>query len=293
MYRRTLPFIVFLFLFLLTQTSCEKFSGDQEIPAYISIDSIYITSNYSTQGTKSHNITDAWIYIDDQLIGAFQMPARVPVLYNGTHTVTVLPGIKENGIATTRVVYPFYQPITAKIKLTPDSTTKLKVMKTTYQAASKFVWMENFENSVAITLDTTAGSSAYIEQTPSGSPLTFKDEGVHSGMVVLDTARIFFECKTHNEYPIPSSAVYLEMNFNINTTLTVGVFIYGNTTLYQVPVVNLNPTNNTWKKIYIDLTTSLNSYYGSSFQVYLGAFLDEGAEKNLLLFDNFKVLTYK
>jgi len=291
-YRKTLQFILLLFIILLTQTSCEKFSGDQEVPAYLSIDSIYISTNFSLQGTNSQNITDAWIYVDDNLIGAFQMPARVPVLYNGIHTVTVFPGIKENGIATTRVTYPFYKPIITKIRLTPDSTTQLKVLKTVYQSTSSFVWMENFE-SEPFTIDTTSSSSAYIERTPSGSPLAFKDEGSYSGMVVLDTARSFFECKTNKEYPIPSSTVYLEINFNINTTMTVGVFVYSTTTSYQVPILNLNPTHNTWKKTYINLTTSLNSYYGTYYRVYLGAFLDDGAEQNLLLFDNLKVLTYK
>jgi hypothetical protein len=291
-YRKPLPLLSLLLLISLSQTSCEKFSGDQEIPAYISIDSIYITTSYTSQGTSSQNITDAWIYVDDYLIGAFQMPARVPVLFNGTHNVTVLPGIKKNGIASTRVSYQFYQPVTIKTRLTPDSTTKLKVMKTVYQNSTSFVWLENFEG-VAISLDTTKRSLAFIQRTPTDSPLTFKDEGLHSAMVVLDSADSFFEAQSHDEYFLPYAPVYLEMNFNINTVLTVGVIVYGTTTLYQVPIINLNPTNNTWKKIYVDLSTSLNSYPGLTYRVYMGAFKEETAEQNLLLFDNLKVLTLK
>jgi len=291
-YRKPLPFLTFLLVISITQTSCEKFSGDQEIPAYINIDSIYLTTNFSSQGTNSQNITDAWIYVDDLLIGAFQMPARVPVLYNGIHTVTIFPGIKKNGIASTRVSYQYYQPITTKIRLTPDSTTKLKTLKTVYQNSTSFVWLENFEG-VACTLDTTKRSSAYIQKTPADSPLTFKDEGIHSGMVVLDSAHSFFEAQSHDEYLIPLAPVYLEMNFNINTILTIGVIVYGSSNLYQVPIINLNPTNNSWKKIYIDLTTSLNAYSGMSYRVYMGTFKEEGAEQNLLLLDNFKILTLK
>jgi len=291
-YRKTLPFLSLLIIISLTHTSCEKFSGDQEIPAYLSIDSIYLTTNFSSQGTNSQNITDSWIYVDDVLIGAFQMPARVPVLYNGIHTVTIFPGIKKNGIASTRVSYQYYQPIVTKIRLTPDSTTKLKVLKTVYQNSASFVWLENFEG-IAFSLDTTKRSSAYIQKTPADSPLTFKDEGSHSGMVVLDSTHDFFEAQTHDEYPIPAAPVYLEMNFNINTILTLGVVVYGTTNLYQVPIINLNPTNNTWKKIYVDLTTSLNSYSGFSYRIYLGTFKAEGVAQNLLLFDNFKILTLK
>jgi len=291
-YRKALPFLSFLLILSLTQTSCEKFSGDQEIPAYLSIDSIYITTNFTSQGTNSQNITDAWIYVDDVLIGAFQMPLWVPVLSSGIHTVSVFPGIKKNGIAATRVPYQYYQPVITRTKLTPDSTTKLKVLKTVYQTAASFVWLESFEG-VAFTLDTTKRSSAFIQRTPAGSPLTFKDEGLHSGMVVLDSAHDFFEAQTHDEYPIPSAPVYLEMNFNINTILTLGIIVYGITSLYQVPIINLNPTNNSWKKIYVDLTTSLNSYSGYTYRVYLGTFKEAGVEQNLLLFDNFKILTLK
>ncbi|MEI6455566.1 MAG: hypothetical protein WCO93_04700 [bacterium] len=281
------------FLLVISLTSCEKFSGDQEIPSYISIDSIYLTTNYTNQGTSSHNITDAWIYVDDIMIGDFELPARVPVLFSGTHTVTVIAGIKKNGIASTRVDYRFYQPIVKTLRLTPDSTTNLKVQKTVYMSSAKFVWLENFEG-VAFTLDTTKRSSAAIERTPTGSPLAFKDEGLHSGMVVLDSAHSFFECQSHDEYPIPPAPVYLEMNFNINTTLTVGVVVYGLSSLYQVPIINLNPTNNLWKKIYIDLTTTINAYSGYTYRVYLGAFHDSTSNnQNLILFDNFKILTNK
>ncbi len=290
-YRKPLPLLIYLSF--ITLTSCEKFSGDQEVPAYLSIDSIYLNTNYTNQGTKSHNITDAWIYVDDVLVGDFQMPARVPVLCNGVHTVTVLPGIKRDGIASTRVDYLFYAPIINKVRLTPDSTTNLKTQKTVYASSAKFVWLENFEG-VAFTLDTTKRSSAAIQRTEAGSPLTFKDEGLHSGMIVLDSAHSFFECQSHDEYPIPAAPVYLEMNFNINTTLTVGVLVYGYSNLYQVPVINLNPTNNTWKKIYIDLSTSINSYGGYTYRVFLGAFRDSiSSTQNLILIDNFKILTNK
>jgi hypothetical protein len=290
-YRKPLLSLISLLFFSLT--ACEKFSGSQEVPAYISIDSIYLTTNYTNQGTSSHNITDAWIYVDDILIGDFQMPARVPALFTGIHTVTILPGIKKNGIASTRVDYLFYAPIVNKVKMAPDSTTNLKTQKTVYASSAKFVWLENFEG-VAFSLDTTKRSAAAIQRTPTGSPYTFKDEGLHSGMVVLDSAHSFFECQSHDEYAIPMAPVYLEMNFNVNTTLTVGVIVYGISSLYQVPIINLNPTNNTWKKIYIDLTTSINAYSGYTYRVYLGAFHDSTSySQNLILIDNFKILTNK
>ena len=278
---------IFLVILLLAGISCEKFSGDQTVPAYISIDSIYLTTNPS-QGTASHRITDGWVYVDDEFIGTFELPAHFPVLKTGKHTVKIWPGIKKNGIAATRVSYLFYLPVQKNITLTPDSTSRMGIIGTTYQTTTIFSWQEDFED-VAISLDTTSRSSAWITLTMAADS-TF--EGVHSGRVVLDSVHDFFECQTRNEYAIPSAPVYLELNFNTTNTIIVGVVVYGTTSLYQSPIITLNQTNGAWKKIYIDLTTTLNAYSGmQTYRVYLGTFKDPGIDKGIILFDNFKVLT--
>ena len=290
-YRRYLPLasILFLPLLLLMQTSCEKFSGDQTIPAYLSVDSIYLQTDITTEGSASHNITDAGVYVDDNLVGTFQMPVRFPVLYTGSHKLTIIPGIKRNGIATTRVTYPFYDEITRTISFTPDSTISVGVLKTTYFSNTKFTWKEDFEG-VAISMDTSRQSKAELEVTNTDS-LTF--EGVHSGMINLDSASNFFEVVTHNYYSIPKAPVYLEMNFNSNSSFQAGVYVFtSDYIIYQAPILNLNPTGYTWKKIYIDLTTTLNSYQNSTtFKIYLGGYKDSGLENARILFDNLKIVT--
>jgi hypothetical protein len=286
---RLLPLSV-LSIFLLALSSCEKFSGDQTIPAYISIDSIYLQTDFETEGTTSQNITDAWVYVDENLVGTFQMPCHFPVLYKGVHDVTILSGIKRNGIASTRTTYPFYASIVKTVNLVPDSTVNIGVVKTTYMSTTKFLWMESFED-ISISLDTTKNSKAALHLTEEDSPLTF--EGKHSGMIKLDTSKNFFELSTHNYYKIPSAPVYLEMNFNTNNTFQVGVIVYTTDYLiYQTPVLNLAPTSNKWKKIYIDLTTTLNSYLNSTnFRVYLGGYKDSSVADAVILFDNFKLVS--
>lgn len=288
-YRRLIHYFFFLSILCISASSCEKFAGDQQIPAYLSIDSIYLTTDYYTEGTSSQRITDAWVYMDDVFLGTFELPATLPVLMTGQHQLKVWPGIKKNGIATTRVSYAYYTPVVKDITITPDSTTKAGVLRTTYQPTASFVWKEDFE-SVSLSLDTTSRSSAYVQRTPSGSSLTF--EGNHSGMVVMDAAHDYFECQTHSEYPIPMAPVYLEMNFNTSNAFTVGVFTYGSTIIYQSPIITLNPTNGAWKKIYIDLTTTLNAYPGvSSYRVYFSCFKDAAMQQSAILLDNFKVVT--
>jgi len=280
-------FISFFLLFL--ATSCEKFSGDQTVPAYLSIDSIYLTTNYDLQGSSSQKITDAWVDVDNEFIGAFELPARFPVLKQGKHKVTIYPGIKKNGIATTRCGYNFYSPVSRDMMLTPDSTTRIGVVKTTYQSSTVFTMMEDFDQA-GLLLDTVNGSGAYFQRTETGSAQTF--EGNHSGLVVLDSLHSNFEVQSHNKFPIPSASVFLEMNFNITNTLRVGVITYGTSSLYETPIMTLNPTNGVWKKIYIDLTTSLNAYTGmTAYRLHFLAFKDNGMEQSSILLDNIKVVT--
>ncbi len=288
-HRRLLRILLFLPLLLVIH-SCEKFTGDQTIPSYISINSISITTDYSAQGTSSSAITDAWVYVDDDFLGAYELPARVPVLKTGSHQVTILPGIKKNGIASTRTNYTYYNPIKKTVNLIQDSVIAVGSPVSTYISTMSFPFREDFEG-LSIGFDTTQRSTVNIQLTAPGSPETFEKE--HSGKVVLDdTAHSFFECQTHDEYPIPATApLYLEMNFNTSNSITIGIITYSYSSLYQIPVVTLNPTNGAWKKIYIDLSTSLWTYQGvTTFRVYMGTFIDPGKTQATILFDNFKVL---
>jgi hypothetical protein len=291
-YRRSLQFLSLLFLFFLVWilTSCEKFSGDQTIPAYLKIDSIGFTTDYSTQGSSSHSITDAWVYVDDNLVGAFSLPATFPVLHQGTHTVKILPGIKRNGIAATRISYQFYKPVEKKINFVPDSTVTAGPVSSSYTAVTNFLWQEDFENDL-VTLDTTNRSSLALGKSVPGTAETFERQ--YSGKVVMDSLDQFFECETHEDYLIPNAAVFLEMDFNISNEVTVGVAVVSGLIITYSDVLYLIETGGKWKKIYIDLTTSLNSVTGgTSFKVYIKcAKKDADGIQKTLLFDNLKLVS--
>jgi hypothetical protein len=291
--RRPLHLLLFSFLIFLLQvfTSCEKFSGDQTIPAYLKIDSIAFSTDYDLEGSASHSIPDAWVYVDGELIGAFPLPADFPVLKQGLHKDKILPGIKKDGIAATRINYPFYSPIEKTVNLVTDVHTSIGAAATGYDPQANFIWQEDFE-AETITLDTTPRSSVGIHKTQSGTPLTFERQ--HSGIIEMDTTGDFFECVTHQSYMIPNSQVFLELDFNTNNNLTVGLMVYSGSIIYQVPVMVLVSTNGKWKKIYIDLTNGLITYTGvTRFQVYFGNYKDESVSHSQILLDNIKLLSTK
>ena len=89
-------------LLLLTSIiSCKK-EDINDIPSYMTIEEITLDEN------STHNITDAWVYIDDNLHGVYELPANFPILTQGKHKLRIKAGIKDNGIAGTRIPYPFY-----------------------------------------------------------------------------------------------------------------------------------------------------------------------------------------
>jgi len=86
--------------------------------------------------------------------------------------------------------------------------------------------------------------------------------------------------------------VYMELHFNTNIAVAVGVFLYGYSSIVQTPVVYLNPTEGKWKKIYIDLTNALNSQTGMvNFRIFFNAIQPAGVINAEIRLDNIKVLT--
>ncbi len=290
-YRKTVYLLItcFVVLVLIGQSSCEKFS-DQSIPSYLSIDTINFSTTYAEQGSASHNITDAWVYVDGEIAGTFELPARFPLLKTGTHKITIIGGIKKDGIGSTRGEYPYYNIIERTVTLAQDDTTKLTGLSTTYKAKTVFLWLEDFDDP-SLTLDTTKRSSIRIKNTDPNSVNTF--EGAHSGMAELPSDTDYFEAVTHKSYGIStSSPTYLELNYKTNNTLTIGVYLYSSTTLYDVPIMTVFPTNDKWKKIYVDLSNSITAYSGmSTFRLYFAASKDAGVDKGVILLDNCKLLS--
>jgi len=282
--------ILSIVIFTGTFISCNLINPEEQIPSYIRIDSISLSiQDYSEYGSSSNKITDAWVYIDDQLIGAFELPAKFPVLWEGTHTVTVKAGIKVNGIAATRAIYPFYQPYVISMNLIKDSIITLNPTVTYFPSTVK--WNEDFE--VGISLVKTSFSDTTIGTTLAGDPEAF-DEGI-SGVVHLDAARDFFQCTTINYYELPraDNPVFLEMNYKTNEKIMVGLYANSTTQSERLEILNIN-SSNTWNKIYINLNNAINrtTINPDNFYVFFEVQKSSDVSSSKILFDNIKLVHF-
>jgi hypothetical protein len=275
--------------------SCDKFDGDQTIPAYIQIDKFILDKNaILAEGSLSNKITDVWVYVDDELIGAFELPAKFPVLKKGKHTITLAPGIKMNGIASTRVEYPFYKKIYLyDFNLSEDSTSHIDttLTKTSYREDTDFKWKEDFEDG-GVSMQKRSGSDTNIIKTSITGNIF---EGLYSGLIYLDQNQSFFEVETIHNYILPKngSPVFLEMNYKSNNTVRVGLLAYFPTKIVQISTLVLYPSAE-WKKIYINFTPDLSDLYAATdFKIFFGEYKSSENQTVSVLFDNIKLVHRK
>jgi hypothetical protein len=278
----------FIVLAALLFFSCEKESSRQEIPSYIRIDSVQLEDNINiNEGTLSHNITDAWVYVNNQLIGTFELPATFPVLAKGEADIMIKAGIKLNGVASTRIPYPFFTEYRANsVTLTPETVTTMQPV-VQYNETSSIPWHESFDNDNLrmkqqgdTTLARITGQEAF--------------DASGSGRIVLQDSAMFFEATSDTGYVLPRNGnpVFLEMNFKTNHTLTTGLYADNPATSQQKAIVVLNKTA-TWKKIYINLTTTvLNTQQATSYRVFLGTVRSPETEKAVIDIDNLKIIHF-
>jgi hypothetical protein len=286
----TLRQLTALFFTLIVLSACND--GDDGIPAYISIDAIELTVKPG-QGTASHKITDAWVRIDGELIGAFELPATFPVLKSGSKEVIISAGIKVNGISATRSEYPFFIPFIATAELIPGEITSIENVVVSYDDKTTFLLMENF-NGNTISIDTTSSSEVRIQRIDDPELIFHYQSELnqYSAVASLSGDALRFECASTNNYNLPKGGkpVFLEMNYRNDHNLTVGLFVNLQGQVIQHPILVLNPSPE-WNKIYVNLTPTISNFALSiEFRIFMGLVKDLATENATIYIDHLKLL---
>jgi len=296
---------------MLNLASCKKFEGSQTVPSYIHIDSISVdpSTDYYTFGATTDKITDAWVHVDDQLIGVYELPATFPVLKKGAHKVTIYGGIKVDGRSGARDRYPFYKPVIYEsVNLVEDSIVNLNPVVNYYPIGegTNVAWMEDFENTN--TLLPVSGSDTSLFRI-SGDEAWHSANSFWSGKVELPPDSLDFTIATADEFTFyqDMNGVYcmLEMDYNCNDTFFVGVQYYSAYNLTTWPLIKVTPTDKThekpqrWNKLYINIGPTMNENDDASyFKIYFTSNLTTAYdpeyhplnEPRYYYFDNLKLL---
>ena len=292
---------VLIILLIVVFSSCKKDQFKAEIPSYIHIESIDLETD-SFEGSDSQNLTDAWVTMDGNFLGAFELPCTIPILSDGAHEFRVSSGIKANGISATRIIYPFfeicdlfikdgdtYQASTSNIlNLHKDSTVVLKA-KTSYKENIAFLFVEDFEDAGAV-IESTENSDTSLIKTNIDS-LAF--EG-YSGEIHLDNTNDFFEIMSAEFVPLNGlyNTTMLEMDYRCDHSFKLGVAVKSaETGLIDLnESIQINPSED-WNKIYVHTTYQVNlGNSNDEFGIFIGTVKSTTSETALFYFDNIKWL---
>ncbi len=279
-------------------TGCQLFDKEEQAPSYLYVESVGINSNYVDFGSSSHNISDIWVYINDQLVGCYELPARIPILAEGSNKLSFIAGVRVNGMSATRATYPFYAIKSYDLFLRSDSAIHIKPVFDFIQS-SEIAFNEDFE-SAGIIFEKSIGSDTTIEvaNAPENLYVNTQDPteiSNYSGVINLNTIKDNFEIENIVGYNLPKNGTYvfLEMNYKCTTPVMVGTKAYYSSTVNINPLIGLNPTS-TWKKVYINLTSAVSSEINAlNFKIYFSGSLRSGATEDKILFDNIKVIHSK
>ena len=279
--------IVLFLPVLFMATSCKQENLKPGIPAFVHIEPFDFETYYPSQGTDRQQIKDVWVFAGGTTIGVFELPANIPILKEGIGELRLEGGIEINGIATTRINNPFFEPFVIQdFNFIPDSVVTVSP-ETYYRDATEFVWMEDFELP-SISLDTSnlGGNTAIIRV--QGDDVY---EGNYSGKIKLDSAHMVFEAANFESYELPSGGrpVLLEMNYKNDYFFSVGIIEESTSQVIKSEVIVLYAQDE-WNKIYINLTDQVRASSASSFKILIRTYItDEDSEANIFL-DNFKLM---
>ncbi|MBI2968409.1 MAG: hypothetical protein HYY40_11450 [Bacteroidetes bacterium] len=269
-------------------SSCTLSNPPQELPFYIRINSVDLSTDYSVQGSNAQKITDVWIYSDNNLTGAFELPALIPVVPAGNHTLTIRAGIEASGFTDLRIRYPFYEPFTVTLSQSSESTIELNPV-ITYYDSTLFLWLEDFESS---------GFTLGAAQQNTAPMLMITDpyivfEGQKCIGIYLDPSLTFKAISEGGSSPfqIPQGDVFLELNYRCSNTFSTGIVVNQSGVTLDIPVLTLYPSP-AWNKIYIDLTGPVKNYQNAgTFDVFFSAQPDAGLPVSEIYMDNIKLVT--
>jgi len=206
------------------------------------------------------------VYVNREYLGAYSLPATVPVLAEGAGLVYIYPGVKKNGILASPDIYPFLLRDERTVALTGGQTTRIQPV-TSYDPDDKFSW----------SLDRTTfdGNSSVVFQnrdTDDNSSYVISADGAFSGkslLMQLDTAHPTIQIASEAVVlPTDNTQVWLEMHYK--NDLVFEAYLLGNSSgsneigqaLYQFN------TKEDWNKIYFNLTDLLLDSKQENYRIF-------------------------
>ncbi len=274
--------IVFGYTFL---PSCNVINPKEEIPTFIQVDSVTLSDNAAIEeGTLSHKIVDIWAYSNNQLLGAFQVPARIPVLGSDNKNISLVAGVWENGLSGNREKYGFLTIDTLTLQTQPATTVK-HVAKYQYRDNITVVQNEDFEQGNSFIFKD--GDTTLVKTYTSNEVF----EGLSSGKIYLHDSIKTSKIISASSFSLTAgNQSFLEINYKSDFPFSVLLETYFNTNYLTETLVGVN-AKNYWNKMYIKLSDKPIQFPGATFKILFSMALPDGVTKGNFYIDNVKIVS--
>ena len=262
-------------------------------PSWIEVNPFVLVANPALSGSEgqlSQDFRDVWLYIDDQMVGCFQTPFKIPVLKEGNVNIKIYPAVRNNGISSDKKIYPFMNVYEINSTLVQNQT--LTVNPVTSYVDNLNFWIEDFEDaSIKIQDDPNTSLTNLFVSSDNLTPFN----GFNYGKVVLNEMDSIWVASTTEQLSIPKNkACFLEVDYyNTNTFVQGFLALSINGNVYQDNAGFNEQTFSAvkWKKMYIELTELIgNSVNGSNFIQTFKSNLDSLQTETFICIDNIKIV---
>lgn len=291
---RKLSPAMYFSLVLLGLWGCSLMDPEQDIPTYLIVPGWEFIPG-EDQGTASTNITDLWVYSATDVVGVFPLPAIVPILpqdANG-YPVTLLAGIRENGISNSRAPYPFYTAVDQEVLGEPGARDTLQPEVTLVDDV-RLIRIEDFENSNVF--GNLGGGSGLLRLDAEDAVF----EGEYAGRIEVDTDAPLSRVRTvEQEFDLNNGVpAFLELDYRCDQSFALGLYGFRDGIETKHLALVVNPTEELggeieWNKLYVDLAPSITAQgVADHFEVYVECILEAGRESGSVGLDNLRILTY-
>jgi hypothetical protein len=281
-------YLLLLSAFLLN--GCIKNNPD---PSWLEVTEWTLKANPNAEyieGEMTHNFTDAWVYVNDEVIGVFEVPFKIPILTSGPVNIKIYPTIRNNGISASKKIYPFVDYFEVDTILTQNATLTLHP-ETKYKSFTQF-WLEEFEDA-AIKIENDPISLTTLTKANDPAILQW---GNFYGEINLNSIDSMWVGYSESMNLPRGQEVYLEVDYYNTNSLITGILGISPTEVKNnrnITINKQNPDNIKWKKIYIDLKEIVsNSPNADYFKQSFEAFLEPDKTESFIRVDNIKVVHF-
>lgn len=284
---RYLKILVLSFLFI---SSCAK--HEVEVPSYLYLGpTTLITKSDNSQGYPSQLIQDYYVFANGETRGLMATGSTIPLQHTGKTRIKIGAGIKYNGMAEQKAIYPMFDYYEQEIDLKAERVDTIKPVFH-YVDNTVFPLIEDYDAN-GFELEYAAGKKNNGDTLVRDNSSDAWFPGKYSGKVTLNSTEgdyMELQSRVFNNWP-RFTPFYIELDYKGNIPIVLGMWATspssGDATKF--PLYVLNPKEG-WNKLYLNIESEINYREpNTQYRIFIG-FSKNGVANPVAWIDNLKVV---